>query len=515
MEIGKEEKTVYRPPPSKEYALVFQSQVVDGFTVAQVKNNFIAMVGCDVAKAEALFTGRRLIFKRFATEDAANRAAERLRQIGMVVEIVATERRDAPVPTASPNNATSVPASSERSVQQPLTIKQQETSSERSVRQPLIMEQQATPLTEAPQAPSSTQERRIPFVFSGSGGEFFKIWIVNVFFTICTLGIWSAWAKVRTMRYFYGNTSLDGSAFEYLAEPVKILKGRLIVFAFFVASTLISYLLQTYVGPEAAIVFDRGLSFAVLAITPWVIWQSLRFSRHYSSWRGLRFGFDGDYKDAIKAFLLWPMLSFVPFVLPVIWQRQTRYLVDNSRYGGTHLQNASTTGNFRGMYIVVALLFLLCWFLIFNVIGIIRSIIMVNAAGDEVQLNTAAMTTSFWVMLVGLLCAAVLCYLLMIARYAVTMANLRWGKTDIGPHSLECTYTVSSYTWLILTNFWATMLTLGLFYPFARVRKARYAASHMTMVMRGDLDRFVAKQRDAVSALGGEAADFLDIDIGF
>ena len=66
--------------------------------------------------------------------------------------------------------------------------------------------------------------------FSGSGKEFFGIWIVNVLLTICTLGIYSAWAKVRTVNYFYGNTKLGNSSFSYTANPVSILKGRIIAF---------------------------------------------------------------------------------------------------------------------------------------------------------------------------------------------------------------------------------------------------------------------------------------------
>ena len=38
--------------------------------------------------------------------------------------------------------------------------------------------------------------------FHGSGSEYFKIWIVNVFLTIITVYVFSAWAKVRTKRYF-------------------------------------------------------------------------------------------------------------------------------------------------------------------------------------------------------------------------------------------------------------------------------------------------------------------------
>src|SRR4249919_4111096 len=71
--------------------------------------------------------------------------------------------------------------------------------------------------------------------FSGQTGEYFGIWFVNLLLSIVTFGIYSAWAKVRTQRYFYANTSLAGASFEYLASPVAILKGRLIAYAFVIA----------------------------------------------------------------------------------------------------------------------------------------------------------------------------------------------------------------------------------------------------------------------------------------
>ena len=50
--------------------------------------------------------------------------------------------------------------------------------------------------------------------FTGSGGEYFKIWIVNLLLTIVTLGIYSAWAKVRRNEYFYRHTRLAGAGFD-------------------------------------------------------------------------------------------------------------------------------------------------------------------------------------------------------------------------------------------------------------------------------------------------------------
>ena len=54
---------------------------------------------------------------------------------------------------------------------------------------------------------------RMPFRFHGQAGEYFRIWIVNICLTVITLGIYSAWAKVRRKRYFYSNTQLNVSSF--------------------------------------------------------------------------------------------------------------------------------------------------------------------------------------------------------------------------------------------------------------------------------------------------------------
>ncbi|MBD3609160.1 MAG: DUF898 family protein, partial [Gammaproteobacteria bacterium] len=69
----------------------------------------------------------------------------------------------------------------------------------------------------------------LEFEFTGSGQEYFGIWIVNILLTILTLGIYGAWAKVRNRKYFYNNTRVADAAFDYHAKPIAILKGWAIV----------------------------------------------------------------------------------------------------------------------------------------------------------------------------------------------------------------------------------------------------------------------------------------------
>src|SRR5215213_4098892 len=94
----------------------------------------------------------------------------------------------------------------------------------------------AEPSAAAPHcSPPQPRSRSIKAEFTGSAAEYFRIWIVNLFFTLVTLGVYSAWAKVRKKKYFYGSTRLDGDTSDYFGSPGAILKGRIVALVLFVA----------------------------------------------------------------------------------------------------------------------------------------------------------------------------------------------------------------------------------------------------------------------------------------
>src|SRR6478752_6783812 len=104
--------------------------------------------------------------------------------------------------------------------------------------------------------------------FTGSAREYFGIWIVNVLLTILTLGIYSAWAKVRRNRYFFGNTVLLGRSFEYHAKGLQILIGRLIVLGAFVVLNVMAAIVPILVLLPTLV---------VLIALPWLVAKGLRF----------------------------------------------------------------------------------------------------------------------------------------------------------------------------------------------------------------------------------------------
>jgi uncharacterized membrane protein YjgN (DUF898 family) len=144
---------------------------------------------------------------------------------------------------------------------------------------------------------ASARERILRLEFTGSAAEYFRIWIVNLFFTLITLitlGIYSAWAKVRKKRYFYGSTRIDGDSFDYFGSPKSILKGRIVAVVLFLI-----YAFATELYPAS-----RPLFIAVFVlILPWLAVRTLAFNARNSAYRGVRFDFVATPREAVPVFL--------------------------------------------------------------------------------------------------------------------------------------------------------------------------------------------------------------------
>ena len=72
----------------------------------------------------------------------------------------------------------------------------------------------------------------------------------------------------------------------------------------------------------------------------------------------------------------------------------------------------------------------------------------------------------------------------------------------------------SEYFRIWIVNLLLTIVTLGIYYPWAKVRQTRYQLEHMAVDSDGNLSSFMADASPKTSALGEEAGDFFDVDFG-
>ncbi len=71
------------------------------------------------------------------------------------------------------------------------------------------------------------------------------------------------------------------------------------------------------------------------------------------------------------------------------------------------------------------------------------------------------------------------------------------------------------YAWIAISNFFATIVTLGLARPWAAVRMARYLAGATALYSAGPLDVYLSEVRETSGVVGAEYMDFEGLDFGF
>lgn len=340
--------------------------------------------------------------------------------------------------------------------------------------------------------------------FTGKGSEYFRIWIVNLALTILTIGIYSAWAKVRRMQYFYRNTSLIGNSFDYHGDPITILKGRIIGVG----------LLALYHVTISLNVFVGLLIFVMIIIAlPWLLQRSICFKLTNSSYRGLRFRFNGGMKGAYQVFLAWPLAGYfsLGMLFPLAHQRIKAYQHNHSAYGTSPFSFSADEGKFYIVYLKMIGLTIIPIFLF----GVLAAVF--NVFGSTAGVGKDPVQTSRFMMkiFVGIMAFYLVLFLVIGPWFAARIQNLVWNHTALGAHTFASNVRARDLFVIYATNFIAIILTLGLFKPFADIRLAKYRLTHLTLHTQGNLGEFFAQEQQAVNALGQETANVFDVDISF
>ena len=380
-------------------------------------------------------------------------------------------------------------------------------------------------------ARAAPREQVHGLVFSGSGSEYFRIWIVNLLLTLVTLGLYYPWAKVRKLRYFYGNTQLAGHAFDFHGDPKRMLRGYLLVGALFAL-----YGFAGQISPVAGVI-----ALAILAaIWPALLRAAQRFRLAQTSWRGLRFAFIGNTPDAYKALLpafaavivfvgvtalvtpegeadaaapmpgwavaaiVMAMLLFYAALPYTLWLLK-RYQHDHYQYASVRTRFTAGPGSF--------------YLLALKAAGLLLAAVLVIVLGGAVMaFGAAGGQPSFGRIVLGIALMVVVyaAILFTLQPYVVSrLQNLVWSRTESRSLGFASELRLGPLIRLTAVNWFLVVITLGLYWPFAAVAMARMRLAAVSVTARTDLDALVARGNSAMNdASGDAAADLFGVDIG-
>ena len=354
------------------------------------------------------------------------------------------------------------------------------------------------PAASTPAAASSSAtlvERHYAFAFTGRAGEYFRIWIASLCLSVLTLGIYSAWGKVRKKRYLYAHPRLDGDGFDYRASPLAILRGRLLALVMFGGLAVTAHFV-----PLAQL----ALVLLFVALSPWIVVASARFTARNSTYRNIAFSFDGRLGEATRVFLGGGLVAVATLGLAYPWyrMRRARFIVAHHRFGATPFASDITTGGFVLTYLLAALM-------VTAVVMATAALSVAWIAGTDAPAPDAAAPQAFQL-------SALLLYAAYIAVYAFIRArtfNLIADSTTIGPMRLAGTLRAPRLAWLYLSNVAAVLASLGLATPWATIRLARYRAECLAARANAPLESYAAGTSTRATATGSEVSDLFDVDV--
>ena len=400
-----------------------------------------------------------------------------------------------------------------------------------------------------------SDQDRASLEFKGSGSEYFKIWIVNLFLSILTLGIYSAWAKVRRKRYLYGNTSIKGASFEYHASPITILKGRLIAVALLIVYSVLSELFP---------LVGFFLLILLFAFIPWIVWRSLRFNARMTSLRNVHFSFKGRLGKSYLCYLVIPFIfpllisslfsfgysvlvyeypienfynyfsdlinfpdyypteililtvgsvSMYLLMIPYVQKIKMSYYMNNSCFGQGKFSSNISASKF---YLIDILTFLVTAAVFLFPIMIFLLIYGFNAFfdyGSEFLDNVNSIVPVFFIFVAYVFMLSSV--FLSTAFFTAKLRNYVYSNTQLNDNiSVNSNLNTWSLFWLYLSNFFLMIFTVGLAYPLTIIRKTKYMAETVSVKNVEAFSQFVSQQEQQQSALGEEIGEAFDVGSG-
>ena len=342
----------------------------------------------------------------------------------------------------------------------------------------------------------TTTPSREGFEFRGNGRDFFAIWIVNLLLSIVTLGIYSAWAKVRTKKYMHQNTYVAGHNFDYHATGGQILIGRLIIIG-----ALIIYSLASAFAPILALL----MVLFVFAIGPYLIVRSAAFNARMSSWSNVRFNFQPDSMGgAYFVYMILPILVALTLytTFPFLTRAMQRFGINNHYLGNRRFSFDSGVGPFYKAFLISAIPAILGLF-VFG--SFISTIIQSSTFGGTPELG-AGFFFGYVILILSFVIAAVI--------YQALIRNHIYAHANLGDHGFESTVQVSAMLWIAVSNAVAIICSLGLLIPWAQVRMNRYLADNTAFLANGPIEEITGEIIAEGSAIGDAYSDIEGVDLG-
>ena len=277
--------------------------------------------------------------------------------------------------------------------------------------------------------------------YTGNASALSRIFLRNLLLGILTLQLYWLRGQVRMRKYVWRNILIGDAPLHWAGSfqsqyTLQSLGGRVLFAAWLLY--FVAHLFNTFhAGPSALLhpVVPSVLMLVSFLLVPLLQYQSYGYQLRETSWRGVRFGLEGNMMAYARIYLLgavWAVIT-LGFGYSSFAVGTRNYLINNSRWGDLNFQYQGSVGEVRKLY----------------VLGTLACVLSLGA------------------------------YL---PWHVARLRQYHASKTTLGPVQLRVFQDGSSLSNLWMQNLCIYLGTLGLGAAWAKTRSMRYQMEHMALL---------------------------------
>ncbi len=337
----------------------------------------------------------------------------------------------------------------------------------------------------------STSARSPALTYDGQLGELYGIFLMNLLWTVLTLGIFRFWAITRIRRYLWSRTRFQGERFEYTGTGGELFVGVLLAILMLIGAVVVTgvlfaalYAIWHPLGAVAVLLLYGGL----FVVAAGAVFSAQHYKLSRTVWAGIRGGMTGSMLAYGLRSVLYAILAGLTLFQMLPWRsiRLAEQRINASSLGNLRFRFQGRARDVYGPFLLtllgaLALLALVAagaWTVVQGYLPAIQAAMAQRGGAGPTPADLMLFQRLTWVAIGAFVLFSMgsalinLWYVALFERHVI-------GRTTLGPLRFSSTLTGRGLLWLSLVNAVVLLVTLGLGFPVVLQRTMRFLARNL------------------------------------
>lgn len=361
--------------------------------------------------------------------------------------------------------------------------------------------------------PNSHLGQPLDISWEGKGSNYVGLGFKVFFLKIITLFIYHFWGKTEVRKKLWNHVRLNNEPLEYTGTGMELFLGFLITMAivFVPAILILTGIVITFGENSNEYMIGMVILYIVfLYLIGVAIYSAQKYRLSRTQWRGIRGSLNGSKWQYGRTMFWTTIVSILTLGLASPWQsiKLQKIIIDDTHFGETPME-------FTGKAKDIFKFYLIPWIAFIAGLGVLYILLeplytqytaLIRSGAPVDPLRMMSITYKALAIYIGFILVMSVIY----AWYQSKFYNYTAEKTQFSNGSFELKTTGKGIMWLVISNFFIVILSLGILAPVATARFFGYIVNNLSF--NGNVNLAAIEQsQQPLSKTGEGLAEGFDV----